>query len=346
MHQKFAAFFSLLISISFVIGFIFAFSSSAASAKESEPPVFPTTFQASLASQPSSVSATPLNVLVHAVGADPQVLDPALAYDAANGEVLMQIYETLVELNREKTDEFIPLLSTGWTISPDARSYTFNIRTGAKFHDGSTLTASDVAYSFQRGILQAGTFTGQWLLTEPLLGMGITDVCNLLDPSVCNDRAELQAYQTANSSQVAGVCNSVKSKIVADDTAGTVTFYLTNAWAPFLNTLAGTWGAVIEREWAVQQGAWDGDCSTWHNYYAATNSTSPLRNFTNGTGPFKLDHWIPGVELVLRATTPTGTPSRSGPADPSAPPPLRPSGGRSSPTARCEPSCFWTEMPI
>ncbi len=68
----------------------------------------------------------------------------------------MQIYEPLVEMNREKTDEFIPLLATGWTISGDAKTYTFTIRTGAKFHDGGPLTASDVAYSFQRGILQGG----------------------------------------------------------------------------------------------------------------------------------------------------------------------------------------------
>ena len=66
-----------------------------------------------------------------------------------------------------------------------------------------------------------------------------------------------------------------------------------------LSTLAGAWGSIIDKEWSVQNGAWDGDCNTWHNYYSATSSNSPLRQITNGTGPFKLDHWTSNTEVVL-----------------------------------------------
>jgi peptide/nickel transport system substrate-binding protein len=41
-------------------------------------------------------------------------------------------------------------LATGWTVSPDKRTYTFKIKTGVKFHNGSDLTARDVLASWQR----------------------------------------------------------------------------------------------------------------------------------------------------------------------------------------------------
>lgn len=299
MYRKFRIFLSFFVATAISTGFVTALSNSTVRAKQIEPPPSRASMQNERLSLPTSSTSIPQTALVHAVGSDPQTLDPALAYDTASGAVLMQIYEPLIELNREKIDEFVPLLSTGWTISSNGRTYTFYIRPGVKFHNGNTLTASDVAYSFQRGILQGGSFSPQWLLTEPIFGPGITDVCDLLDPSVCDSRSALQAYRNNHSTKVANVCTTLKSKIVADDVNGTVTFNLDQAWGPFLNTLAGHWGSVIDREWAIQQGAWDGDCNTWHNYYFVTNASSPLTSITNGSGPFKLHHWVKNTELVL-----------------------------------------------
>jgi peptide/nickel transport system substrate-binding protein len=96
-------------------------------------------------------------------------------------------------------------------------------------------------------------------------------------------------------------CEAVMDVIQYDDAAGTVTFNLAQSWSPLVATMAQSWGAVLDMDWAMEQGAWDGDCATWQNYYGVTSETSPLRDVMNGTGPYMLDHWTPGEEVVFVA---------------------------------------------
>jgi len=84
---------------------------------------------------------------------EPETLDPALAYETSGGEIIQNVYETLVFYDGEATDKFVPQLAESWEVSEDGTVYTFKIRSGVKFHDGADLTPSDVAYSFQRGLL-------------------------------------------------------------------------------------------------------------------------------------------------------------------------------------------------
>jgi len=91
---------------------------------------------------------------------------------------------------------------------------------------------------------------------------------------------------------------------VADDAAGTVTMKLAQPWGPFLVTLANSWGAITSKAWISSKGGWDGECKTWQNYYGKSPEQlieSGLGNSENGTGPYKLDHWTPGEEVVLAA---------------------------------------------
>ena len=53
-------------------------------------------------------------------------------------------------------------------------------------------------------------------------------------------------------------CEKVTGAIVADDAAGTVTMTLAQAWGPFLPTIAQSWGSVLDQDWAVANGAWEG----------------------------------------------------------------------------------------
>ncbi len=228
---------------------------------------------------------------------EPETLDPALDYETAGGEIVSNVYDTLVFYNRQKADEFIPQLATEWTLSDDGLTYTFTIRQGVKFHEGGDLTPEDVAYTFQRGLLQGGYASPQWLLAEPFFGVGLDDITMIVDEGAsADDREALSANDPA---ALVAACETVKAAIVADDAAGTVTMTLKQPWGPFLATIANNWGSIMDKEWVIENGGWDGSCDTWQNFYAMTSEEDPFTAIANGTGPFKLDHWTRGQEIVL-----------------------------------------------
>jgi peptide/nickel transport system substrate-binding protein len=113
---------------------------------------------------------------------DVGTLDPALGYDTASNTAIQNVYEQLIWYNGPDPNTFVPLLATevpsveNGGISEDGLVYTFNIREGVTFHGGETLEPSDVAYSFQRGLLQSDPNGPQWLMIEPILGYTSGDV--------------------------------------------------------------------------------------------------------------------------------------------------------------------------
>ncbi|MBI3160971.1 MAG: ABC transporter substrate-binding protein, partial [Chloroflexi bacterium] len=242
-------------------------------------------------------SKDPTTLVVATIG-EPETLDPALAYETAGGEIIQNVYETLVFYDGEATDKFVPQLAESWEVSEDGTVYTFKMRSGVKFHDGADMTASDAAYSFQRGLLFGGYSGPQWLLAEPFFGIGVDDISIVVDgEGACADDRECLSALPAE--DLLAACEKVTGAIVADDAAGTVTMTLAQAWGPFIPTIASGWGSVLDKDWAVANGAWDGSCETWQNFYAEPSETDPLTTIMNGTGPFKLDHWTQGEELVL-----------------------------------------------
>ncbi|MCI0394650.1 MAG: ABC transporter substrate-binding protein [Chloroflexi bacterium] len=239
---------------------------------------------------------------------DISTMDPNLAYDTASGQLIENVMETLIYYNHTDGTTYVPQLATevpsleNGGISEDGLTYTFNIRQGVTFHNGSDLTPSDFAYTFHRGLLQSDPNGPQWLLLEPLLGYSsCSDVTEGIDPEcgLAGDREALLAGATPE--QLVATCEAVKASVVADDDAGTLTFHLVAPWGPWLATLAQSWGAAIDQEWAAENGAWDGDCATWQNFYAPGAENDELSAIINGTGPYMLDHWTPGEEYVLVA---------------------------------------------
>ena len=252
--------------------------------------------------QQAPLSGAPPDTLVVAQSAEAIVLDPAMAYDTASGGILEQVYDTLVTYNRERSDLLIPQLASAWTVSPDGKTYTFTLRRGVRFHAGGSLDAHDVAYTFQRGLLQSDPGGPQWLLIQPIMGYNSGDITEeIAGGAYAGDAAGLRAH--ASPQELLATCNKVKAAIVADDTAETVTFHLANPWDAFLVTLAGEWSSVLDQEWTAAQGDWNGDCATWQDYYSPSAPGSKLRYVANGTGPYVLDHWTHGSEVLLLRNT-------------------------------------------
>jgi peptide/nickel transport system substrate-binding protein len=80
---------------------------------------------------------------------EPPGLDATAGAAAAIGEIThYNIYEGLTKVNGDGT--VTPLLSSGWTVSGDVKTYTFKLLPGIKFQDGEPLSSADVKFSFER----------------------------------------------------------------------------------------------------------------------------------------------------------------------------------------------------
>lgn len=79
----------------------------------------------------------------------PDGLDPSTVGLAASNRVLNQMFDPLVwQLSGDPT--ILPGLATSWVVAPDATSYTFKLRQGVKFHDGTPFDANAVKFTFDR----------------------------------------------------------------------------------------------------------------------------------------------------------------------------------------------------
>jgi len=87
--------------------------------------------------------------LVFGKGGDAVALDPITVTDGESLNVTRQIFDTLVKYGEQDTS-IQPSLATEWTISEDGLTYTFKLREGVKFHDGTDFNADAVVYNFER----------------------------------------------------------------------------------------------------------------------------------------------------------------------------------------------------
>ena len=68
----------------------------------------------------------------------------------ANIQLVAPFYSTLLQFDPFNFPKIIGDLATEWKVAPDGRTYTFKIRQGIRFHDGSPLTAADVKASYDK----------------------------------------------------------------------------------------------------------------------------------------------------------------------------------------------------
>jgi ABC-type dipeptide transport system, periplasmic component len=89
------------------------------------------------------------STFVFASSADPVLLDPALVSDGESLRITNQIFESLVSF-KPGGSEVVPSLATSWKPSANAMSWTFTLRKGVKFSDGTAFNAAAVCYNYDR----------------------------------------------------------------------------------------------------------------------------------------------------------------------------------------------------
>ena len=86
--------------------------------------------------------------VVAALGSDVATLDPTINHAIISYNARINIFDALTDIGPNNNP--IPRFATHWEESPDAKTWTFTIRTGAKFHNGDPVTIDDVIYSYQK----------------------------------------------------------------------------------------------------------------------------------------------------------------------------------------------------
>lgn len=211
---------------------------------------------------PSDVDST----FVFGASGDPSSLDPAFASDGESFRVSRQIFEGLVGVKPGTADP-APLLAESWEVSDDGLDYTFQLKTGVTFHDGTDFDADAVCFNFDRqnnftGVAQSASLSYYW-------------------------GALMRGYADTGTS-IYGGCEA--------DGADKVTISLTQPFAGFIPALSLPAFAIqsptaLEKYKADEVGG-TSEAPTLSEY---------AQGHPTGTGPFAFDSWEPGSETTLSA---------------------------------------------
>jgi len=113
----------------------------------------------------------------------PMTLDPAVSAEMTSHAYVMHIFSGLVRLDDEL--EVAPDIAERWQRSSDGKSYTFYLRRGVRFHDGSEVNARDFKYSWERactpdtGSQTAATYLGDIVGVREMLAGAAEEISGL-----------------------------------------------------------------------------------------------------------------------------------------------------------------------
>ncbi|MDQ1082898.1 ABC transporter substrate-binding protein [Microbacterium sp. SORGH_AS_0344] len=206
------------------------------------------------------------STFVFGASGDPSSLDPAFASDGESFRISRQIFEGLVGVAPGTADP-APLLAESWTQSEDGLSYTFELKEGVTFHDGTEFNADAVCFNFDRqnnftGIAQSESLSYYW--------------------------GKIMRGYADTGTSIYGGCEA------ASPTEVTIT--LTQPYAGFIPALSLPAFAIQSpaalEEYSADEVGGTSEAPTLSEY---------AQGHPTGTGPFKFDSWEPGAETTVSA---------------------------------------------
>ena len=231
-----------------------------------------------------ATAQAPADTYVYMTFGEPVTMDPARAYDTGSGGIIENVYETLFIYDGAAIDQFVPNLATDYSVSDDGATWTFQLRDGVQFHSGNTLSCKDVEYSFQYGALVAhpeGAIA--YLMGHYWLGTQIDG----------SDPAAFQAEVTWEMIDSIVECPEGPDGLVAQ-------VNLVNPTPALIPILTYPGFSIIDSQWAIEGGSWDGTEATWTEWIGRDLTQEFLHRNPSGTGAYQLVEWTED-SVVARA---------------------------------------------
>ena len=231
-----------------------------------------------------ATAQAPADTYVYMTFGEPVTMDPARAYDTGSGGIIENVYETLFIYDGAAIDQFVPNLATDYSVSDDGATWTFQLRDGVQFHSGNTLSCKDVEYSFQYGALVAhpeGAIA--YLMGHYWLGTQVDG----------SDPAAFQAEVTWEMIDNIVECPEGPDGLVAQ-------VNLVNPTPALIPILTYPGFSIIDSQWAIEGGSWDGTEATWTEWIGRDLTQEFLHRNPSGTGAYQLVEWTED-SVVARA---------------------------------------------
>ena len=211
---------------------------------------------------------------------NPDYMDPHNNYESFGSGIAFNVYETLYtyEWDSLRTDPVTPLLATDLSVSANGLEYTFTLRQGVTFHDGTPFNASCVQYNFERMLATFDPGGPVWMIAEPIYGgQAIEDA--VFEGTLADHEGNFTAWKAANDAGTGALT-------VVDDY--TIIIKLAYPYTPFLSSITYQVGGMISPSWVEANG---GVVIGSHN--------DVLDVETCGTGPYMVTEWTVDEHIIL-----------------------------------------------
>jgi len=253
---------------------------------------------------------------------DIRSLDPAYVGSTPGSYPSFNCYDRLLNYYEDQISVFIPGISS---VVPSVENglitqgsdgkvyYTFPIQSGVYCHqvgvrmdDGTiewkyyddlsdaerakivpgygVITAEDVKYSWMRAMIQGESWMAN-AVTAMVTGNVYPDI-----ETLAVALAGMKSFDEVGEAGLLAAYEELSKHLVAK--GGTFELILDRPFPATLGLAALPFGTtIIDKEWAISQGAWPGTAETWTDYHKPVLEADPLYQVENGSGPFMMESW-------------------------------------------------------